>query len=114
ARLGNTLRLAGAADLVGEDTSIDRRRTDKLLADARADFAAAADWGASRLWAGLRPATPRGVPILGDSGIERLLLNVGHGALGLTLAFGSAAVLAAHVAGRSSAVPIEDFGLRPR
>jgi D-amino-acid dehydrogenase len=114
ARLGDTLRLAGAADLVGDDTGIDRRRTEKLLADVRADFPAAADWGAARLWSGLRPATPRGLPILGDSGVGRLLLNTGHGALGLTLAFGSAAVLAAHIAGRPSAVPIDHFGLRRR
>lgn len=114
ARLGDTLRLAGAADLVGADTTIDRRRTDKLLADARADFPGAARWDESRIWAGLRPATPRGSPILGDSGVERLLLNVGHGALGLTLAFGSASVLAAHVAGRPSPVPIAAFDRRRR
>jgi D-amino-acid dehydrogenase len=114
ARLGDTLRLAGAADLVGEDTEIDRRRTEKLVADARTDFPAAADWDAARLWTGLRPATPRGMPILGDSGVERLLLNTGHGALGLTLAFGSASLLAAHIAGRPSVVPIGDFGLRRR
>lgn len=114
ARLGDALRVAGAADLVGETTTIDRRRTDKLLADARADFPDAADWDAARLWAGLRPATPRGTPILGDSGVERLLLNVGHGALGLTLAFGSASALAAHVAGRPSPAPVSLFGLRRR
>lgn len=114
ARLGDTVRVAGAADLVGETISIDRRRTDKLLADARADFPDAADWDAAKLWAGLRPATPRGTPILGESGVERLLLNVGHGALGLTLAFGSASALAAHIGGRPSPVSVSLFGLRRR
>ncbi|GLQ53707.1 D-amino acid dehydrogenase [Devosia nitrariae] len=114
ARLGDSLRVAGAADLVGETTSIDTRRTDKLLADARADFPDAADWNAVKLWAGLRPATPRGTPILGDSGLDRLLLNVGHGALGLTLAFGSASALAAHIAGRPSPAPVSLFALKHR
>src|SRR5690606_6186815 len=109
ARLGDTLRLAGAADLVGDNTAIDERRTGKLLADARADYPGAADWNAARIWAGLRPATPRGMPIIGGSGVGRLLLNTGHGALGLTLAFGSAALLAAHVAGRTSPVDILPF-----
>lgn len=112
ARLGQTLRLAGAVDLVGLDTDVDSSRTEKLLADARADFPEAADWDAARLWAGLRPATPTGVPIMGASGVDRLLLNVGHGALGLTLAFGSAVLLAAHIEGRPAAVPITDFALR--
>jgi len=112
ARLGDRLRLAGAADLVGENTDIDQRRTAKLLADARTDFPAAADWDAARVWAGLRPATPRGTPILGESGVDRLLLNVGHGALGLTLAFGSASSPTAHIAGRSSPAPVTLFSIK--
>jgi D-amino-acid dehydrogenase len=95
ARLGSTLRLAGAAD----DLSIDPRRTDRLIADARTDFPNAADWQTARLWAGLRPATPTGMPILGPKGADNLLLNVGHGALGFTLALGSAELLARHIAG---------------
>src|SRR5690606_10135688 len=99
ARLGETLRIAGAADLVGEDLSIDTRRVGKLLADARADFPDAADWTNPVLWSGLRPATPTGQPIIGDSGVERLLLNVGQGALGFTLALGSAEMLAREITG---------------
>lgn len=114
ARLGETLRLAGAADLVGENTEVDQRRTGKLVADAQADYPDAADWSAARIWAGLRPATPRGMPIIGESGVDRLLLNTGHGALGLTLAFGSAALLAAHMAGRPSPLDIGHFGMGRR
>lgn len=100
ARLGSTLRLAGAADLVGNDLQIDQRRVDQLLADARHDFPDAADWQKSRLWAGQRPATPNGMPILGRSNTaENLLLNVGHGALGFTLALGSADSIANDIAG---------------
>lgn len=94
ARLGKTLRLAGAADLVGIDLKIDPRRADRLLADARADFPAAGHWDRASLWAGLRPATPTGQPIIGACGIDNLRLNIGHGALGFTLALGSADVLA--------------------
>ena len=45
-------------------------------------------------WIGLRPATPRGTPIVGPTRYRNLWLNVGHGALGFTLATGSAALLA--------------------
>lgn len=97
ARLGSTLRLAGAADLVGTDLKIDTRRTGQLLADAKADFPAAANWDDAVLWAGLRPATPTGQPIIGECGIDNLRLNVGHGALGFTLALGSADQLAREI-----------------
>jgi D-amino-acid dehydrogenase len=43
-------------------------------------------------WTGMRPATPKGLPIIGrlQSAPPNMLFNTGHGALGFTLAFGSA------------------------
>jgi D-amino-acid dehydrogenase len=40
----------------------------------------------------MRPATPKGLPIVGrlESAPRNMLFNTGHGALGFTLAFGSA------------------------
>jgi D-amino-acid dehydrogenase len=40
----------------------------------------------------MRPATPKGLPIIGRlaSAPSNMLFNTGHGALGFTLAFGSA------------------------
>ncbi|SFV36156.1 D-amino-acid dehydrogenase [Devosia crocina] len=100
ARLGETLRLAGAADIVGDTLDIDTRRTGKLIADAKTDFPGAADWQNATLWAGLRPATPTGQPIIGATRLDNLMLNVGHGALGFTLALGSGQRLADAIAGR--------------
>ncbi len=111
ARLGEKLRAAGMADIVGLDDSIDPRRLGQLVAQARETFPQASTWQQMEPWTGLRPATPKGLPILNASGIDNLLLNVGHGALGFTLAFGSAEVIAAAVSGRSSPVPEQDFAL---
>jgi hypothetical protein len=47
--------------------------------------------GAVHPWTGMRPATPRACPSPAARGGPRnLWLQTGHGALGLTLAFGSA------------------------
>ena len=45
----------------------------------------------------MRPATPTGLPIVGRRAPApyNLLFNTGHGALGFTLAFGSARRIAA-------------------
>lgn len=112
ALIGNELRLAGAADLVGASLALDTKRIGSLLATARRDLPDAADWSNARAWAGLRPATPTGVPIIGKARFENLLVNVGHGALGFTLALGSAEVLAAAVAGRQAPVPLDYFAMR--
>ena len=62
------------------------------MASARALFPDASRYGDVRPWAGLRPATPTGLPMLGRlrGGPDNLWFNTGHGALGFTLAFGSA------------------------
>lgn len=111
ARLGEKLRVAGMADIVGLDDGIDPARLGLLVDQARETFPAASTWQQMEPWTGLRPATPKGLPILNGSGIDNLLLNVGHGALGFTLAFGSAEVIAAALSGRPSPVPMNDFAL---
>lgn len=112
ARLGDRLRVAGMADLVGYSRHIDERRLSSLLRQARAAFPEAADWTEIGPWAGLRPVTPTGLPILGRApGTEGLFLNLGQGGLGFTLAMGSAAVVAAAIEGRPAPISLDGLGL---
>jgi D-amino-acid dehydrogenase len=111
ARIGTQLRVAAMVDLVGDDERLDPRRLDSLQRSVRALFPRAADYDRATPWAGLRPATPSGAPILGRSGIPGLWLNVGHGALGFTFAFGSARILAALISGEASPLPLDGLSL---
>ncbi len=92
ARLGSRLRVAGLAELAGHDARIDPERVAQLRRAASDVFPLAMSGNDVQAWAGLRPATPTGVPILGQvhGAPENLLFNAGHGALGFTLAAGSA------------------------
>lgn len=92
ARVGDRLRAAGMVELTGEDRSIQPARIASLLDTASDVFPQGGDYGAAEPWAGLRPATPTAEPVTGvPHGAPRnLVLNTGHGALGFTLAFGSA------------------------
>ena len=112
ARLGHRLRVAGFAELVGFDTRIDQARIDALVATTLATFPGACDARDISPWAGLRPATPGGCPLVGGTRWPNVWINSGHGPLGLTLAAGSAALLARAMAG--DALPIEgsSFALR--
>jgi D-amino-acid dehydrogenase len=110
ARIGRVLRVAGMADLVGHDTRVDPARLDLLVREARAAFPAAARWDRVGPWAGLRPATPTSAPILGPApGLPNLMLDVGQGALGFTLAMASGRVVADLLAGRAPPVPMDGF-----
>lgn len=94
ARLGARLRVAGRVDIVGADLSLDERRWQALALQARRLFPALVQGVDVAPWAGLRPATPGGAPIIGASVVPNVFVNAGHGALGWTLACGSAQLLA--------------------
>lgn len=100
ARIGQRLRVAGMAELVGHNDSIPPARIQSLCEATRALFPDCSDFGELRPWTGMRPATPTGVPMVGPhaKAPDNLLLNTGHGALGFTLAFGTAAQVAELVA----------------
>lgn len=103
-RLGTRLRAAGTAELNGYDLSINAARCRAILRRTEALFPDLAVGGQAELWAGLRPATPNNLPIIGRSRTSNLYLNTGHGTLGWTLACGSGRALADIVAGRPPAV----------
>ncbi|WP_207801738.1 FAD-dependent oxidoreductase [Phenylobacterium hankyongense] len=89
-QLGGKIRVAGVAELGSRDLRVDPQRLAALVATARESLPGAADYsGIAGGWAGLRPMTPSSVPIIARPR-ERLIVNVGHGMLGWTLAMGSA------------------------
>ena len=91
ARLGQRLRVAGMAELVGDDASIPASRIHTLQSALHALFPRCRAGEAQSPWTGMRPATPTGLPIVGrhPRGPANLVFNTGHGALGFTLAFGT-------------------------
>lgn len=109
ARLGDTLRVAGFAELRGIHRTVDGHRIEALCQAVRETFPGACRFDEPRPWSGLRPATPSGRPQVGPTRWPGLWLNAGHGALGLTLAGGSASLLADLVEGRTPPLPPTPF-----
>lgn len=104
ARIGTRLRVAGMAELVGHDRCVRADAIASLQRSTQTLFPALQVSPAGQPWAGLRPATPTGLPIVGvqPTGPDNLIVNTGHGALGLTLAFGTAQQVAAHLVGEAT------------
>jgi len=93
--------VAGMADFDGYSLELDPSRVAALRAEVAALFPqVVADHADATEWTGLRPATPRGTPIIGPTRYPNLWLNIGHGALGFTLAAGSAALLTGWIDGK--------------
>ena len=106
-RLGNRLRAAGTAELTGYDASINPVRCNAITRRIRQLFPGLGGITLVERWAGLRPATPNNVPIIGRTRLRKLFLNTGHGTLGWTLACGSAKALAELVSGRKPEVAFD-------
>jgi D-amino-acid dehydrogenase len=108
-RLGDTLRVAGTAELAGYRRDLNLVRCEALTRRAAALFPGACDYARPRYWTGMRPLTPSNVPYIGASPIRGLYLNTGHGTLGWTLAAGSGQLIADIVSGRPTAVAWPDI-----
>jgi D-amino-acid dehydrogenase len=110
-RLGDRLRAGGTAEFAGFDTSVDSRRARALELAVEALVPTGLRREETSRWAGLRPMTPDGMPILGHTPISNLLLNTGHGTLGWTLACASGQLIADLIADRAPAVDADGFSL---
>lgn len=85
-RLGNALRVAGTAEIIGDNWDIRRDRIEPLLKWVRDNFPDV-NTKQYRSWACLRPMTPNMMPIARQSRKNpKVFYNVGHGHLGWTLA----------------------------
>jgi len=89
------VRLAGMLELSGMDQSLKRRRLDAVYQAARRYLSGWEPGRAELEWAGLRPMTPDGLPIVGAiPGQPGAFIATGHGMVGVTLAPATAALLA--------------------
>ena len=112
ARMGDRLRLTATAEFAGYDTNHRPSDFRKMLAAARDLFPKGGDYDRPLYWAGLRPMTPEGTPILGFGRHRNLCYNTGHGHMGWTMACGTAEITADLVAGRKPALGLAGMTLR--
>ncbi len=109
APVGGTLRVAGFAELAGQNDTVNPARIAALRTALAETFPDACELDDLQPWCGLRPATPTSLPRIGRTRVANLLVNAGQGALGFTLAAGSARLLADLVAGRAAPVNAADY-----
>ncbi len=100
-RLNDRLRVAGTAEFTGYDDSVTEVRARFILNKALELFPRCGDAGKAEFWAGLRPSTPDGVPVIGGTRYPNLFLNTGHGTLGWTMACGAGQLLADVIGGKA-------------
>lgn len=84
--MGANVRITSKLDLVGLDTRVRESRARSATDAARRYLSLPPGDEGARLWAGLRPLAPDGLPYLGRSGrVDNLFLATGHGHMGISL-----------------------------
>jgi D-amino-acid dehydrogenase len=107
--IGDRMRISGSAEITGYDTAPAMARAEAIIANASSTFPEMKrhfDIAKSKVWAGLRPVTPSGTPLIGQTRIRGLWINAGHGHLGWTLSCGSGRLLADLIDGRDPGIPL--------
>ena len=105
--LGERMRLTATAEFSGYDRSHRPSDFRTMLNVARSLFPDAADYAQPDYWAGLRPMTPEGTPILGQGRHKNLWFNTGQGHMGWTMSHGAARITADLIAGKMPAIPLD-------
>lgn len=111
-RMGDRMRITATAEFAGYSTSHRPSDYAKMLSSAKDLFPNGGDYNRLEYWAGLRPMTPEGTPILGFGRHRNLCYNTGHGHMGWTMACGTAAIAADLIGGRNPELPLDSMTLR--
>src|SRR5581483_10683244 len=115
--LPGRLRLSGTLELAGLDTSISPTRIEAIRRAAARVFGIDDERQVVETWAGLRPCTPDGLPVIGRPyGVEPLVLATGHARKGLSLSPVTGKLVAELVAGEQPSVdlaPLSPDRFRP-
>ncbi len=98
ARLGDTIRIAGIADIGRRAFTFDQSRYESLKSEAIGAFPLSFDPSVADGWSDARPCTPSSQPMIRRGAVPGVYLNLGHGTLGWTLCLGSAEALGRIVA----------------
>ena len=84
--MGSRLRIAGTLELAGLNLTINSRRVNAVVRGAQRYLNGGEKFTTDNRWAGLRPTTPDGVPVIGRvTAHPNLVVATGHATIGMTL-----------------------------
>lgn len=93
-RFDDRIRVGGTAEIASYNKELYEKRRANVEFVVSDLFPGGGDIEKAEFWTGLRPMTPDGTPILGETKYSNLFLNTGHGTLGWTMSLGSGKYLA--------------------
>jgi D-amino-acid dehydrogenase len=84
--LGDQMRIGGTMEFSGLNTRLDEERIANIVTAARTCFVPFLTPEIEQRWAGMRPITPDGLPVLDRAGFDNVYVATGYAMQGVTLA----------------------------
>jgi len=109
--MGSRLRVTATAEFSGYNTDYSPGDFRHMISVVKGLFPDGADYSNIEYWAGLRPMTPEGTPILGATKFKNLWLNTGQGHMGWTMSHGASRLVADLISGRKPAISVDGMTL---
>jgi D-amino-acid dehydrogenase len=104
------LRLAGTMELSGLNLRLEPTRVEAIRRSGERFLGAWSRGNEERVWVGMRPLTPDGLPVIGRLPVaENLYVNSGHQMLGVTLAPATGQVIAQYMLTGTSDIDLTPF-----
>ena len=110
--LGDRMRIGGTMEFSGLNTRLDERRIDDIV-DRRANASSSPGPSAEieERWAGMRPITPDGLPVLDRTSFSNTYVATGYAMQGVTLASPAGKAMAQFITSGSKPQLLEPFGI---
>ncbi len=109
---GNKLRIGGTMELSGINSNIIPKRMEGIYNSVK-NFYPSLQINlppTEKIWSGLRPVTPDGLPYIGKhSSYSNVLFAGGHAMLGLSMASGTGKLATQIIEGKPTSIPIHQF-----
>lgn len=109
--LGGRIRIGGTMEFSGLNTRLDHKRIEDITMAARKAFQPWKTPEIDSVWAGMRPITPDGLPVLDRSPISNVYVATGYAMQGVTLAPPAGRAMAELMTTGSKPSLIEPFGI---
>jgi glycine/D-amino acid oxidase-like deaminating enzyme len=103
------LLIGSSRQFDAEDSGVDRDLVSGMIERALLYMPGIAALSAIRVWSGFRAATPDKLPLIGPTADPSVFLATGHEGLGITTSLATARLLADHLLGRPSTIPLDPY-----
>ena len=109
--LGEQMRIGGTMEFSGLNTRLDERRINDIVVAARDCFQPWQTPKIEQTWAGMRPITPDGLPVLDRTALSNAYIATGYSMQGVTLAASAGHAMAEFITTGRKPPVLEPFAI---